>query len=102
MQNLHPEIPFVICSGRDSPEVRAEAQAAGARAWVPKTEIQRLVPVVNQVCGQNQKARRVRPGVIVIMLQLNLHHYRSGNPLGNSLVVRTDHSLSRRKSSRVW
>jgi len=51
MQSLHPEIPFVICSGRDSPEVRA-------KAWVPKTEIQRLVAVVNQVCGQTKK-----PGV---------------------------------------
>jgi CheY-like chemotaxis protein len=51
MQSLHPDIPFVICSGRDSPEVRAKALAAGAKAWVPKSDLQHLVTVVNQVRG---------------------------------------------------
>ena len=51
MQLLHPIIPFVICSGTNSPEVRAKALAAGAKAWVPKTDLQRLVAVVNQACG---------------------------------------------------
>ena len=46
MRNLHPEIPFVICSGNDSPEMRSKALAAGAKAWVPKTDLQRLVAVV--------------------------------------------------------
>jgi CheY-like chemotaxis protein len=50
MRNLHPEIPFVICSGKDDPQVRAKALAAGAKAWVPKTDLQRLVAVMNQVC----------------------------------------------------
>jgi len=51
MQLLHPIIPFVICSGTDNPEVRAKALAAGAKAWVPKTDLKRLVAVVNEVCS---------------------------------------------------
>jgi len=50
MHNLHPDIPFVICSGSDSPELQAKALAAGAKAWVSKTDLQRLVAVVNQAC----------------------------------------------------
>jgi len=58
IQILNPGIPFVICSGNDNPEVRAKALAGGAKAWVPKTNIQRLAAVVNHVCGQTKK-----PGV---------------------------------------
>jgi CheY-like chemotaxis protein len=50
MRNLHPEIPFVICSGHNNPEMRAEALAAGAKAWVAKDDLQHLLAVVNQVC----------------------------------------------------
>jgi len=58
MQKLHPEIPFVICSGNDSPEERAKAMAGGAKAWVTKTNLKFLLAVVNHVCvaGTKQKS----------------------------------------------
>jgi len=61
MRNLHPDIPFVICSGRDNPQVRAKALAAGAKAWVSKEDLQRLMAVVNQVCPPGSETNH--PGV---------------------------------------
>jgi CheY-like chemotaxis protein len=50
MRTFYPEIPFVICSGNDSPEERAKAMASGAKAWVTKTNHKFLLAVVNHVC----------------------------------------------------
>ena len=55
IQSLHPGIPFVICSGSNSPEMRAKVLAAGAKAWVPKSNLHRLVAVVNLVCEQMKR-----------------------------------------------
>lgn len=64
MQQMHPSIPFVFCSGNINPELRAKALADGAKAWVSKDDMQRLITVVKRVCGQGEW-KLGRPAILV-------------------------------------
>lgn len=48
----HPEIPFIFCSGNNSPMLQTTARARGAKAWVPKDDLSRLVIAIKQACGR--------------------------------------------------
>lgn len=49
-----PRVPFVFCSGSILPEVRERALKHGAKAWVSKNDLQRLIGVVQRVCGDKR------------------------------------------------
>jgi len=45
----YPEVPFIVCTGNDSPTGRLLATMRGAKAWVSKNDLTRLVDVVKRV-----------------------------------------------------
>ena len=51
MRSLHPQIPFIFCSGNDSPTLPAIAISRGAKAWVSKNDLSRLVREIKSSCG---------------------------------------------------
>lgn len=51
IQQLHPRAPFIFCSGNTNPELRAKALECGAKAWVSKDDLLRLVAVIKRVCA---------------------------------------------------
>ena len=50
VSDLFPRVPFVFCSGSDSEELQRQAMWCGARAWVSKSDLARLVTIVKEVC----------------------------------------------------
>jgi CheY-like chemotaxis protein len=51
MQSVHPQIPFIFCSGNGSPTLPDLALSRGAKAWVSKDDLSRLVREIKSFCG---------------------------------------------------
>ena len=51
MKVMHPDIPFIFCSGNDSQMLQNSARNRGAKAWVSKADLPRLVNEIKRACG---------------------------------------------------
>lgn len=47
-----PEVPFVVCSGVVSEDLKTTALALGVKAWLSKDHIDHLVMAVGKLCGE--------------------------------------------------
>ncbi len=50
-KQLKPTIPFVVVSGETDLNSAVSLMKAGARDFVQKHELKRLIPVVSEMCG---------------------------------------------------
>ena len=50
-----PLVPFVFCSGNQSPALRDQGLQLGAAAWVSKDNLPHLVAVVKRLCAEHRR-----------------------------------------------
>lgn len=77
VQELRPDLPFIIVSGGFSDQATVEAIAAGAADVVNKDQLARLVPVLRRELREQQKRQRLE--------QLAYYDSLTGLPNENSL-----------------